>query len=35
MLIQNRITANDISEKIDLRRQLSHFRKIFYGKVAN
>ena len=34
MLIQNRIAGIDISEKIDLGRQLRHFRKTFDGCAA-
>ena len=34
MLIQNRIADIDISENIDLERQLRHFRESFDGYVA-
>jgi hypothetical protein len=34
MLIQNRIAGIDISEKIDLGRQLRHFRGNFGGYAA-
>jgi len=34
MLIQNRIAGIDTTEKIDLGRQLRHFRGIFGGYAA-
>ena len=34
MLIQNRIAGIDIPEKIDLGRQLRHFREILGGYAA-
>ncbi len=34
MLIRNRIADIDISENIDLQRQLRHFREVFDGYEA-
>ena len=34
MLIRNRIANIDISENIDLQRQLRHFREVFDGYEA-